>query len=258
MANQLRMATVQSVLTLRKRGWSLRRIARELGIHRETVARYVRLERAGLIAIDAPTGLIVPKPANAPLGSDVSKPAKAPPGSGGRTSDCEPYRALIVEKLTLGLSGVRIHQDLVTDHAARVSYHSVKRFCQQLNASTPPPFRRMECAPGEQAQVDFGTGAVVITPEGKRRRTHVLRVVLSHSRKAYSEAVYRQTTDDFIRCIENAFHHFGGVPQTLVIDNLKAAVTKADWFDPELNPKVRSFAEHYGTTILPTKHPATA
>ena len=49
------------------------------------------------------------------------------------------------------------------------------------------------------------------------------------------------------------FHHFGGAPQTLVIDNLKAAVTKADWFDPELNPKIQSFCAHYDTTVLPTK-----
>jgi transposase len=93
----------------------------------------------------------------------------------------------------------------------------------------------------------------VIQPDGKRRRTHVFRIVLSHSRKAYSEAVYRQTTEDFIRCMENAFHHFGGAPQTLVIDNLKAAVTKADWFDPELNPKIQSFCAHYDTVILPTR-----
>jgi hypothetical protein len=111
----------------------------------------------------------------------------------------------------------------------------------------------MECEPGAEAQVDFGTGAPVIPEGGKRRRTHVFRIVLSHSRKAYSESVYRQTTEDFLRCIENAFHHFGGVPKTLVIDNLKAAVTTADWFDPELNPKIQSFCAHYGTVILPTK-----
>jgi hypothetical protein len=120
----------------------------------------------------------------------------------------------------------------------------------------------MECEPGQEAQVDFGTGAPVVIPEGqplppgvktRRRRTHVFRIVLSYSRKAYSEAVYRQTTDDFIRCLENAFHHFGGVPRTLVIDNLKAAVTKADWYDPELNPKIQSFCAHYGTVVLPTK-----
>ncbi len=77
--------------------------------------------------------------------------------------------------------------------------------------------------------------------------------MLSHSRKGYAEAVHRQTTDDFLRCLENAFAHFGGVPRTLVIDNLRAAVKRADWFDPELCPKVRSFAEHYGIAILPTK-----
>ena len=111
----------------------------------------------------------------------------------------------------------------------------------------------MECAPGEEAQIDFGTGIPITLPDGKRRKTHVFRVVLSHSRKAYSEVCYRQTTEDFLRAIENAFWHFGGVPKTLVIDNLKAAVTHPDWFDPELNPKLLSFCQHYGTVLLPTK-----
>jgi hypothetical protein len=111
----------------------------------------------------------------------------------------------------------------------------------------------MECAPGMEAQVDFGTGAPVIGPDGKRRKSHVFRVVLSHSRKGYSEPTFTQTTDDFLRALENAFAHFGGVPQTLVIDNLKAAVLHPDWFDPVLTPKVQSFCQHYGTVILPTK-----
>ena len=90
-------------------------------------------------------------------------------------------------------------------------------------------------------------------PDGKRRKTYVFRIVLSHSRKAYSEATFTQTTEDFFRCLENAFAQFGGVPRTLVIDNLKAAVAHPDWFDPELTPKVQSFCRHYGTVILPTK-----
>jgi len=65
--------------------------------------------------------------------------------------------------------------------------------------------------------------------------------------------VYRQTTDEFIRCLENAFWHWGGVPRTLVLDNLKAGVEVPNWFDPELNPKPRSFAEHYGFAVLPTR-----
>ena len=112
----------------------------------------------------------------------------------------------------------------------------------------------MECAPGAEAQIDFGSGASIADPDGKRRRrSHVLRLILSHSRKGYSESVFRQTTDDFIACIENAFWAWGGVPRTLVIDNLKAAVTQADWYDPELNPKLVSFCQHYGTVLLPTK-----
>jgi len=129
----------------------------------------------------------------------------------------------------------------------------VRRFVAKLTGSTPLPFRRIEVAPGEEAQIDFGTGAPITNDDGSRRRTHVLRVVLSHSRKAYSEAAYRQTTDNLIGILENAFRHFGGVPKTLVPDNLKAAVLKADWYDPDLNPKLRSFCEHHGTVLLPTK-----
>ncbi len=192
--------------------------------------------------------------AKAPPGSEAAEAtpnrAKAPPGS---RSLCEPFREVILAKLEQGLSAQRIFQDLVTEHGFDGKYHSVRRFVAKLSQSTPLPFRRIEVAPGEEAQIDFGTGAPIVDDDGRRRRTHVLRVVLSHSRKAYSEAVYRQTTDNLIHCLENAFWHFGGVPKTLVPDNLKAAVLKADWYDPDLNPKLRSFCEHYGTVLLPTK-----
>jgi transposase len=160
---------------------------------------------------------------------------------------------LILAKLDQGLSAQRIWQDLAADHQFAGGYDSVKRFVRGLGFAPAAPFRRMECASGEQAQVDFGSGAPIIGADGKRRKTHVFRVVLSHSRKGYSEATFTQTTEDFIRALENALAHFGGVPKTLVIDNLKAAVAHPDWFDPELVPKIQSFCRHYGTVILPTK-----
>ena len=89
----------------------------------------------------------------------------------------------------------------------------MRRFVGRLGEGRPLPFRRMECAAGEEVQVDFGSGIPILQPDGKRRRTHVFRMVLSHSRKGYSEAVYRQTTEDFIRCLEDAFRHFGGAPR---------------------------------------------
>ena len=265
MANQLKMADIQCIVTLQGRGWSRRRIARELGIDRETVARYVRLWAFGQgVAGSNPANALAgkealpgAKPASAPTGSTAfsqvtggSKPAKALPGS---PSQCEPWRPTIAANLEQGLSAQRIYQDLVGEQGYAGSYYSVCRLVRKLSATCPIPFRRMECEAGAEAQVDFGRGAPIVGPDGKRKTTWVFRIVLSHSRKGYSEAVHRQTTDDFLRSLENAFAHFNGLPKTLIIDNLRAAVSRADWFDPELCPKVRSFAEHYGIAILPTK-----
>ena len=80
------------------------------------------------------------------------------------------------------------------------SYHAVRRFVRRRHGKVELPFRRMECLPGQELQVDFGQGAWVLE-HGKRRRTHLFRVVLSHSRKGYSEPVWRQTSESFIRCL---------------------------------------------------------
>jgi transposase len=262
MPNQLKVVMIDTILSLRQRGWSQRRIARELGINRETVARYLRLPLTSANPANAPPGSLDvangSNPANAPSGSlaadaGISSPGAEGHSQAGRLSDCEPWRTVIQAKLELGLSAKRIHQDLTSEHGFAGSYYSVRRFVGQLEATQELPFRRMECRPGEEAQVDFGTGAPLVLPDGARRRTHVLRIVLSHSRKGYSEAVLRQSTDDFLGCLENAFWHFGGVPQRLVLDNLRAAVSKADWYDPEINPKVRAFGQHYGVALLPTR-----
>lgn len=255
MANHLKMADVQAIQALRARGWSFRKIGRVLGIHRDTVARHVQLAE---VAAPITDGENRPNP---PPGSPAQNRPNPPAGISGPTSGCEPFRDTIIAALKRGLSYQRIWQDLREDGFSG-GYDSVKRYAGRLNRANPLPFRRMECEPGAEVQVDFGTGAPVITPDGeplpvgmktRRRKTHVFRMVLSHSRKAYSEVVYCQTTENFIRCLENAFWYFGGVPRILVIDNLKAAVTKADWYDPDINWKIRSFCEHYGTAILPTK-----
>lgn len=253
MPNRLKMSKTQSILALREQGWSFTRIARELGIHRQTVARYVREHSKSTLA---PTGSDDPKSTKAPTGSVESKSTEAlrsSPSAGMGRSDCEPLRKVIESKLDQGLHARRIYQDLVEEHDFRGSYWSVMRFVRRLGQTRELPFRRLECEAGEEAQVDFGSGAPVVTGDGRRRKTHVFRIVLSHSRKGYSEAVFRQNTENFIRCLENAFHHFGGSVKILVIDNLRAAVSKADWYEPELHPKLRSFCEHYGVVILPTR-----
>lgn len=229
--NQLKMDIQQAISSLSGRGWSQRRIARELGINRETVARYRSLAREAkepkpAIPPAGSEGVLEPKPAIPPAGSESipapaesPKPAISPAGSkAGRQSHCEPFRAIIEAGLDRGLSAQRIYQDLVAEQQFAGSYDSVKRFVRQLEHANPLPFRRLESPPGQEAQVDFGQGAWVVEEDGKRRRPHVLRVVLSHSRKGYTEAFWQQTTENFIRGLENALRHFGGVVSTLVID----------------------------------------
>jgi transposase len=270
-ANFIKMAIVQSILSLHAQGLSGRQIARTLRLGRGTVARHLRRQRQGasngaIAPIDPARVGAAPNGAIAPTGSDPAAasaqpiPLSAAKAAPGPPSKAARWRDFILQRHAQGLSARRIHQDLRDEPGTdEVSYDSVRRLLKRLGASRPVPFRRMECKPGKEAQVDFGTGARIFMPDHpaggarKRRKTHVLRVVLSHSRKGYSEACFRQTAEDFLRVLENAFWHFGGAPRSVVVDNLKAAVLQADWFDPELNPKLQSFAQHYGTVILPTK-----
>ena len=92
MTNRLKVADINAIRTLHKSGHSQREIGRMLGIHRETVAKYISQE-------------------------DGPKPAKPDPRvRSGPSSTCEPLRDVIVKKLDDGLSGQRIYQDLCADH----------------------------------------------------------------------------------------------------------------------------------------------
>lgn len=267
MANNIRVSESITILELFAGGWPKLRIARELGVDVKTVRRCIH-EAAATNSKSLLLPLREPGEADSKgtllhsretlgktrifsSGTD-SKSLLLPPGKKGRFSQCEAHRERIKNDIENGLTAQRIYQDLAAEGFSG-AYDSVKRFVKKLFPVTGERVHRMECLPGEEAQVDFGLGAPIRMADGKLKRTWVFRIVLSYSRKAYSESVLRQTTENFIRCLENAFRYFGGVTTAIVIDNLRAAVTRADWYEPELNPKVREFAHHYGTAILPTR-----
>ena len=264
--NELKVNQRHAIVTLHQQGWSKRKIARELGVDRSAVRRYLAgtdskpptNPQTGSEAQNPPAAAESPSPAT---GLEEVFPAKPPTnprtgvlalGGAGPDSLCEPWKESIQAALAAGLSIQRVYQDLVAEHQFAGSYDSVWRFVRRLETGLALPFRRIEVEPGAELQVDFGQGAWVIE-NGKRQRPHLFRGVLGHSRKGYSEVTWRQTTEAFIRCLENNFRDLGGVTRTVVIDNLRAAVTHADWFDPELNPKLEEFCRHYGTVILPCK-----
>lgn len=264
MANQLTVHEHDTINDLAGKGWAIRRIARELKLSRNTVRNHVRgLEPPdpGLVAdeiIQAATASLTGSGVQTdPLSTPGSGPGKSPTdplstaGKTGRSSLCVVHAALILAKVEVNLTAQRIYQDLKLETSFGGSYQSVKRYVHQLRKTDPKLVYRIEVQPGEEVQVDFGTGPTLVGPEGKKTKTWIFREVLSHSRKAYSEGVLRQDTETFLRCLENGFRAFGGVTLTVNLDNLKAAVLKADWYDPQLNPKLVDFARYYGTTILP-------
>ena len=195
----------QAIIGLWRQGWSFRRIAAELLVDRETVSRHVRSAVGAEAGGCGPPGAAAANAAISITGSTTLAAGDSAAASSlipvGRRSLCEALRAEILAGLDKGLTARRIWQDLRAGHGFAGDYQSVQRFVRRLGEASPLPFRRMECEPGAEAQIDFGRGAPIITPEGKRSRPHLFRIVLSHSRKAYSEVVPRQTIELFLRCI---------------------------------------------------------
>lgn len=256
MANRLAMDKVQAINSLHAAGLSERQIAETLDISRKAVRRHVGRDAAKDTKAPpgkAPTGSEAAKDTTAPTGSEVAPGIVESGPTDASRSLCRAYQAAILAKLEAGLTAQRIFQDLCDEHGFSGKYHSVRRYVRRLSERRELAFRRIEVEPGHEIQVDYGTGARCQNQEGKACKSHVFRLVLSHSRKGYSEAVRRLTTESFIRSLENAFWALGGVPKTVVFDNAKAVVKQADWYDPELNPKIVEFCRHYNFALLPTR-----
>ena len=238
MGNYLKMIDVQRIKALLDLGWSYRRIQKETGVRRETIARYDSRRD--------------PNAATVPAGNS-SKPAKVPTGS-----LVEPYRKEIEAAMAKGLTAQRIWQDLREDYGTGFSYYSVKRLVHELKKRRPEVADVMEHPPGKEAQVDFFEGPPTLDPStGKWRRPWIFRMTLSCSRHGYEEAIWTQDRHHFIRAHEHAFEEFSGVPEVVRHDNLKAAVVKACLYDPDISELYAAFARHYGFVPLPCRprHP---
>jgi transposase len=136
-----------------------------------------------------------------------------------------------------------------------VSYCTVKRYLRsQFQFGVPAVTVRIEVQPGSQAQVDFGYAGLMVDPEtGKRRRAWAFVMSLSYSRHRYVRFVFRQDVARWIDCHVRAFEFFGGVPASVVLDNLKSGVLKADIYDPTLNRAYAELERHYGFVADPAK-----
>jgi len=239
------MRLVQDIIYRLRCGQAVRSIGRDLGVSRLTVRQYRRAaEEHGFLSPDVP----LPDPAEveAAVGGKHRPPAVV--------SSVEPYRQLVTEWVDEEMEMAAIYLRLVKDHSYTGTYSSVKRFVHRLRPPKPKLVMRMEVAPGEEAQVDFGSVGKLVDPAtGKERPAFCFVMTLSYSRHMYVEIVFEQGMAAWIRCHRNAFAWFKGVVKRVVVDNLKAAVIKAQLEDPVLSTPYRRMAQHYGFLIHPCR-----
>ena len=152
------------------------------------------------------------------------------------SSACEPWREFIQTQLHLRRNATAIYQDLVDLHGFTLRYNSVKRFVAKLQQREPEQFDRLEFAPGEEAQVDYGERALTFDPLTQRwRKPRLFVMTLRYSRRSFRRVAWKSSQQVWAQLHEQAFRYFGGVPRYVVLDNLKEGVIKPDLYEPELN-----------------------
>jgi len=234
---------VIALLQHMRAGESNRRIKKVLQVDRRTAQRYREwAEAQELLTGDLPAIEEIQQL----LDETFDKPL--PPQN---VSTVEPYRQLVVKMRRENVEMAAIWERL-KERGYRGSYHAVRRFVRRLEPAELDVTVRVECGPGEEAQVDFGYAGLMLDLEtGAKRRTWAFVMTLSWSRHQYVEFVWNQQVATWLRLHRNAFTFFGGVPERVVIDNLKAGITKACWEDPQVQLAYRECAEHYGFLIAP-------
>lgn len=230
-----------TLATLLAQNCSQREIERVTGIDRKTIRAYQR----DLCAV----------PSNSPgvaTGGGQIPPPRPPAVSS--PSRCEQHREFIEAQLRLKRNAMAIYQDLVDRFGFDGAYNSVKRFVAKIRTVEPRQFDRLEFLPGEEAQVDYGEGALTRVPGTNRyRRPRLFVMTLRYSRKSFRCVVWKSDQRVWAQLHEQAFRCFGGSPQYVVLDNLKEGVITPDLYEPQLNPVYAAMLAHYKVVADPAR-----
>jgi len=273
--NVLQQNKKASIITLLINGVSQREIEKKVRVDRKTIRKYARQAES-----NKQEGDNISKSPGVATGSGESvnqNPPPRPPAleapivcsesatlselqddknsiPDSARSACEPHRYWIEEQVRLGRNAVSIYQDLVEQFAFEHKYNSVKRFCRTLHEKDPAQYDRLDFAPGEEAQVDYGLGAPSLVP-GKTtyRRPRLFVMTLKYSRRCFRKVVWKSSKETWAKLHEEAFRYFGGVTQYVVLDNLKEGVITPDIYEPVLNPLYSSVLAHYGVVADPAR-----
>jgi transposase len=213
---------VRQIRSLTAYGWGARRIGRELGVARGTVRRYLR-------------------------GGDAAEMQQRP--SRRRLDEASRVEAVELFDTTAEGNAVVVRQ-LLAERGVDVDVRVVQRFLRphrQQKRAAEVATVRFETAPGHQLQIDFGEKVVTIA--GQRIRVMLFVAVLSYSRRVYVRAFRSQRHDDWREGLAGAFRRFGGVTQTVLVDNAKALIVDRDGATVRVHPAFEAFCKDWGVAV---------
>ena len=217
----IRLGELVRILELHRQGMSVSAIARQVGLDRKTVRRYIA--------------------------RGLEPPAYQPrPAQPTRLAPFEPYLRERVRAFPT-LTGQRLLRE-IRERGYLGGYTAVTDFLRAVRPATVSAFeRRFETPPGRQAQVDFAYFRTTFTDEPSTPRVvWLFSLVLGHSRMLWGRFVAHQDLDTVLRCHTAAFEALGGVPAEILYDRMKTAVLGEVAEGVIDNEKLLGFARHYG------------
>lgn len=232
-------------------GNTIKGISRSLGFDRKTIRRYIHQAQQ----LGVKRGEPFPEPHILLQQLRSLSPAQALYEAPAQES-IHPYRDQIAQWLTeKDMTAKQIWRLLKESQDLTTGYSSVKRYLKkEFNLGVPQVTVRLEVPPAQEAQVDFGYAGMMIDPEtGKTHRAWAFIMTLSYSRHRFVRFVFRMDSPTWIDCHQRAFQFFGGVPTTIILDNLKPGVIKPDLYDPTLHFAYADLERHYGFVADPAK-----
>jgi transposase len=232
-------------------GQTIKGIKRSLGFDRKTIRKYLFLARQWGVTRGEPF----------PEEQELLKGLKSLSANPAlfetpALNSLQAYRQQIQTWLEdKHMTAKQVWRLLEEEHGLIIGYSSVKRYLRrEFDLGKPQVTVRIETPAGSQAQVDFGYMGMMVDPEtGQLRKSWAFIMTLSYSRHRFVRFVFRMDVHNWIDCHERAFQFFGGVPETVVLDNLKPGVIKPDIYDPTLNAAYADLERHYGFVADPAK-----
>lgn len=249
MANRRKpMHLIKQLVQLKQSGYSIREMSKRLAISRNTLRGYLRLLEKQ--SVDWQQLLLL---SDEQLASLASLPAKPATTSLYQLLK-ERFPQMEQELTQPGVSRYQLWMEYKQQFPDGYQYVQFCYHYRQWKLSKQVSLR-IEHKAGDKLFVDFaGTPLYLVDVQsGELRPVAVFVAILGCSQLTFVRAVKSQRTEDFLSCLSQAFAYLGGVPAAVVPDNLKAAVTKADRYEPQLNESLADFALHYQTTILPAR-----